>query len=192
MLSSVTRRFASLLLALAAAGTWGCAAPDSAGVLEPSAPQVSLGGDVLKGLGGTLERTGGIVGRILGLAECKPLPLMTGIALVGPRGGSLRVGAYQLDIPAGALNRTVLISMTQVAGPINSTRLSPHGLQFSRPARLTMSYENCDPNPSGGTNKILYVTESLHAIEAPPSRDNKRQNEVEALIDHFSRYAVAW
>lgn len=192
MFTGSVRKFSLTLLAVAALGSWGCSDTGHGGFLEPNAPEANLLGGTFEALGGIVETTGGLVGNILGLAVCQPLPELVGFALIGPRGGSLRVGAYELEVPARALSRTVLVSMTQVSGSVNSTRFAPHGLTFAKPATLTMSYRNCDPNPGGGASRILYVSESLEILEAPRSRDNQKASEVEALIDHFSRYAVAW
>jgi hypothetical protein len=39
---------------------------------------------------------------------------------------------------------------------------------------------------------MAYTDEQLKILEYPPSIDDRRKQHVEARIDHFSRYAVAY
>jgi hypothetical protein len=39
---------------------------------------------------------------------------------------------------------------------------------------------------------MVYTDEQLNILEYPISRDDPRNDELEARIDHFSRYAVAY
>lgn len=181
------RRFA-LALFTATTAAAGCTS-------DPVAPEPQPTAD-LSLVGGLAGPTTTVLGRttslILGLVRCLPLDPKTGARSIGPAGGTLRVGEYTLNVPAGALDRTVRITMQQVQDTVNSVRFAPEGLRFNRPARLTMSYDNCGAVPNGRDHRIAYVDESLRVLEAPASRDDGRNDEVTADIDHFSRYAVAW
>lgn len=126
-------------------------------------------------------------------AECRPLSAEKVSREIGPAGGRIATSRYFLDVPAGALARTVVITAEQVADTVNSVRFGPEGLQFAKPARLRMHYDNCAPPPVPGlVHRIIYVDESLRLLEVRPSVDLEASKVVEAPIDHFSRYAVAW
>jgi hypothetical protein len=77
-----------------------------------------------------------------------------------------------------------------VSGLVNSVRLHPHGLEFARPAVLVMGYDNC--RGILAPKKIAYTNELLEILEVLRSLDRPGAAQVEARIDHFSRYAVAW
>ena len=64
------------------------------------------------------------------------------------------------------------------------------GLHFAIPAILSLSYKNC-PN-IWHTKRIVYTDESLNILEVLPSLDFNRASQVKGLIEHFSRYAVAY
>lgn len=69
-------------------------------------------------------------------------------ARIGRAGGVLTAGGLTLTVPAGALSEDVAVTMTPLAdladSPVAGTviggaRLTPEGLRFLRPARLTMA-----------------------------------------------------
>jgi hypothetical protein len=84
----------------------------------------------------------------------------------------------------------VRITGEQIPGKTNSVRFSPEGLQFERPAVLTMTYNNCALVLL--QKKIVYTDEKLKVLEVLRSLDLFRSKTVSAPIDHFSRYAVAY
>jgi hypothetical protein len=109
---------------------------------------------------------------------------------IGREGGSLKIGRHRLEIPRGALASRVTITGEQVIGPVNSVRLSPEGLRFAKPARLTLDYRNCLSIPQ--EKRVAYTDELLRILELPSSEDYPDYEYVTAEIDHFSRYAVAY
>ncbi len=115
----------------------------------------------------------------------------SGVATIGPEGGRLRMGAHELVIPAGALARSTEIGGEVVGGAGLAVRFSPHGLQFSRPAVLTLNYAGCAAAQRQAVS-VVYVDDATSAVlETPPSADNKRAQVVRAAIAHFSVYALA-
>jgi len=148
---------------------------------------------ILDGLIGTLGR---VVG---GLLTCEQLPFASNSAVIGSAGGTINLGAHSLTIPAGALDRNVLIRVEAPSDTVNSVRLFPHGLEFDRPARLTMGYGNCGLLATVlntlGLHKpvrIAYTTEDLRVLYWVRSDDDLRRRKVTGYLDHFSRYAVGW
>jgi hypothetical protein len=100
------------------------------------------------------------------------------------------VGAHSLKILENALSENVTITAEQIEGEVNSVRFSPEGLHFAVPAVLTLSYRNC-PDVRH-TKRIVYTDESLTILEWLVSLDFNRSSQVKGLINHFSRYAVAY
>jgi hypothetical protein len=185
--ASQIRRFALALLAVATV-TAGCTNDPVAPEPAPN-PDLGLVRDLL-GTTTPVVRRG--LSLVFGLVRCLPLDAESGSRSIGRAGGTLRVGEYTLAVPPGALDRTVRITMQQVSDTVNSVRFAPEGLRFNRPARLTMGYDNCRALPNGRSHRIVYVDESLRVLETPASRDDEKNEDVTADIDHFSRYAVAW
>jgi hypothetical protein len=111
-------------------------------------------------------------------------------AVIGPLGGQINVGNHSLRIPENALSADVTITAEQVAGSLSSVRLSPEGLRFAVPAELFLSYSNCAS--VARPKRIVYTDELLNILEAPLSVDFSSSSQVKGLINHFSRYAVAY
>jgi hypothetical protein len=138
----------------------------------------------LLGLGSTLQR--------VGLLSCTPMASATASAVIGPLGGTIRVGPHRLDVPAGALDRRVLITATAPTARVNRVEFQPHGLDFARPATLTMSYANCNLLGSLLPKRIAYIDRNLSILELLRSVDDMANRRVSARLEHFSDYAVAW
>ncbi|HEV7365787.1 MAG TPA: hypothetical protein VGN76_08065 [Gemmatimonadales bacterium] len=111
-------------------------------------------------------------------------------AVIGPGGGQINVGNHSLRIPQNALSADVSITAEQVEGPVSSVRLSPEGLQFAVPAELFLSYNNCSNVQR--LKRVVYTDETLNILELTPSLDLTSSSQVRGLINHFSRYAVAY
>lgn len=153
----------------------------------PPPPQAGL-------IGGLLGTVGRLVG---GLLTCQPQPFASNTALIGPNGGTLTLGSHKLVIPQGALRSTVRITGQVPRDTVNSVRLLPEGLQFSKPAQLTLAYDNCGLLGLGALldrreKRVAYTTEDLRIITFVRSSDDSRRKKVTGYLDHFSRYAVGW
>ncbi len=195
------RRFLSLGLALALSFTVSCTSADS-----PTGPELSqqseqpsellgdlLGGDLLSGdglIGDVLKSPVGTLLDVTDLLVCSSQSYQRSSETIGPQGGTIEVGTHSLFIPRGALQRPTRITAEQVAGRNNSIRFSPEGLEFEKPALLTMSYRNCLLVLI--KKKIVYTDENLKILEVLRSFDLFGNRSVTAPIDHFSRYVVAY
>jgi hypothetical protein len=138
---------------------------------------------------GVLTTTTGLLSDVLGLLVCEPEKYTATVKVIGRDGGVIRVGQHSLVIPRNALKKATVITAERPSADVATVRLSPHGLQFSRSATLTMDYSHCSYSKQ---NRMAYIDEELNILEYPPSIDDQRNQEVEAKIDHFSRYAVAY
>jgi hypothetical protein len=192
-------------LAVAVAALLAACSPDSsisAPQSPPAAPKALLGLDPLVGgltstlttttsgipvVGGTVNLLGDVVD---GLLVCSTQSTLRTSKYIGPYGGTISVGNHQLVIPTGALSSTVLITATQQSGNVAEVDFQPHGLKFAKPAALTLSYSSCSA-PAGSVQSIVYVNEYNQIVEAPPSVDNTRSDNVAGFINHFSGYAIA-
>ena len=186
-MSVVRSRKIAFAMALAATVSLGCATSP----VEPEPPvdpELGLVGSLLGTTTTVLKTT---LSAVTGLVGCLPLDPVKGSKQIGSAGGTIRVGEYSLVVPSGALAKNYHITMEQVKDSVNSVRFGPEGLKFSKPARLTMSYDNCILK-NNKPRRIVYVNEALKVLETPVSRDDQKREEVTADIDHFSRYAVAW
>lgn len=193
---SWNRKFSVLGLSLLLLVGVSCTTGDSA-LTEPAdqpTPQFGLIGDLTDGLTSTVNglttTVVGTLGSVTDLLLCSPQPYAVDSEVIGPDGGVLNVGSHQLVIPRGALSSRVRITGEQIKGKTNSVRFSPEGLQFERPAVLTMTYGNCALVLL--QKKIVYTDEKLNVLEVLSSLDLFKSKSVTAPIDHFSRYAVAF
>jgi len=159
-------------------------APSSSVARATYGPQKDLIGDVT-GLVGNL-------GQALGLLSCSPLPAATSSATIGPWGGSVNVGPHTLVVPAGALSQNVTITATLSGNGVNAITFQPEGLQFAKPAYLTMSYANCNLLGKLLPKHIAYTNDSYQILEYLLSLDNLFAKRVTGQVHHFSHYAVAW
>lgn len=139
---------------------------------------------------------GGLLGTGLlkGLLYCRPLASESVSEVIGPRGGTIKMGPHTIYFPPNALSRNVTITAEVVSDSVNSVRLLPEGLRFAkgRPATLTLSYSNCAPLARLVPKRIVYTNEHLGILQILQSLDNILSRKVSAPLEHFSRYAVAY
>ena len=174
----------AVLIALSLALT-SCSEGSSPVAPEVAAPpQVQSDAELLGLLSPVLNK--------VGLLQCRALPEAYATARIGSEGGTLRVGPHTLTIPRGALDRTVTITAYAPSGRYNHIEFQPHGLEFDRPASLTMSYANCDVLGSLLPKHIAYTTERFKILYLLQSVDNLLQKKVTGRVDHFSDYVLAW
>ncbi len=176
----VTRQLA--IAVLLAAGLLATSCSQDNTTTAPPAPSA----DLIGGLIGTVDRVAG------SLLTCRPLPYASNSEVIGPAGGHLRIGPHTLRVPAGALRTSVRITGEAPSDNVNSVRLFPTGLQFDRPASLTMSYSNCSLVSRLLPKRIANTTEDLAILTWLISIDDILNQQVTGRLDHFSRYAVGY
>jgi hypothetical protein len=136
-------------------------------------------------------------GKPLRFTRCTPQPHASSSARIGPKGGTLKAGKHTLNIPAGALKRSVLITMEAPSDSLNYVVFGPEGLTFepgSLPT-LTMSYRNCAvPGPTESWLEIIYTDDALTTLleTTEPIPADPLNYIIGAQLKHFSRYAVAY
>ncbi len=125
------------------------------------------------------------------LLGCPPEKYDGAAEIVGPAGGTIRVGPHTLVIPPGALSAERVITAEAFPASLVALDFRPHGLQFQKPAALTLSYKRCTV-PTDRSLFVVYVGAEADPLELRPSIERKNKEWVEATIDHFSKYAVAY
>lgn len=142
---------------------------------------------VVSGVAGTLDKL-----LQLGYVRCTPQPEARAQASIGIAGGTIRAGKHTLTIPAGALSRTVTISMVAPSDSLVDVVFGPEGLTFNqgRAPTLTLDYSNCGGSLLNLQKRIVYSDNLLNILEILSSLDNLGTSKVSAPIKHFSRYAV--
>lgn len=134
-------------------------------------------------------------GKPLGFTRCTPQPSAASSARIGPSGGTIRAGRHSLRIPAGALKRSVVITMEAPSDSLNYIVFGPEGLTFD-PENLptvVMSYRNCAVNGSQESQlEIVYTDDSLTTVlDTTESTSTDTVNRtVGARLRHFSRYVL--
>jgi hypothetical protein len=126
------------------------------------------------------------------LLACEPQEYTAAAELIGPNGGTIKVGPHELRIPAGALDHEVIISAVVPVSNRVEVQLQPEGLQFATPARLKLSYSQCVQPPEWIKLFIVYLGVNDQVLEVTVSRDKKGLKTVVGWLEHFSRYAIAW
>jgi hypothetical protein len=128
----------------------------------------------------------------LGYVRCTPRPEARAKANIGAAGGTIRAGKHTLSIPAGALSRTVTITMVAPSDSIVDVVFGPEGLTFNkgRAPTLTLDYSNCGGSLLNLKKRIVYSDNLLNILEILSSLDDLGSSKVSAPIKHFSRYAV--
>ena len=125
------------------------------------------------------------------LLRCEPQGYDADVAIIGPNGGTLHVGKHELVIQKGALDHEELITAEAPTSSLVDVQFGPEGLQFLKPAQLTLSYKGC-VRPTSAEFLIAYLGQGNRILELLNSTDQKIDDKVEAGIDHFSRYAIAY
>ena len=132
-------------------------------------------------------------GDVLELLRCEPQEYTSDVELIGPDGGSLKVGPHELKVPKGALDHEVVISAVAPVSDLIEVELEPEGLHFDKPAELKLSYDRCLQPTNWLKLFIVYLSDQGDQIlEVKATLDKKGLKALYTDLDHFSRYAVAW
>ena len=106
--------------------------------------------------------------------------------------GGAEHGNNWFSVPPGALRTSVAITAVTPSQAVNVVEFQPQGLQFQRPATLTMSYANCGLLGGLLPRHIAYTDDRLRILELLPALDNLFRQTATARIEHFSGYALAY
>ena len=144
--------------------------------------------DSLQGAWQSLAKSWGQQERLL---VCTPRGYDGAVRIIGPEGGEIISGIARLRIPPGALDRPTVITVETPVAFTVVAEFRPHGLQFRERPVLSINYAHC-MRPKWMKESVAYLDENDDVLEWPESRDRSESDEVDALLNHFSRYAVAF
>ncbi len=114
---------------------------------------------------------------------------------IGSSGGFISAGGVMLVVPAGALDRSVEITMTVPQGPRLGVELEPHGLTFRRPAYLGFVLNDTDYDANNASSALsgTYHVDGAGASVVTPREvmPVHMRNGLAAFgVWHFSDYAI--
>lgn len=115
---------------------------------------------------------------------------------IGPLGGQLTTddGTVSLDIPAGALDTDVALTIANVEPPPNDALLAidlgPNGTQFNSPVTITISYAELGIDSSMLERLELARLTAGTWESLPDSALNSAAQTVSATTEHFSTYGL--
>jgi len=172
-------RLAALSILLGAAIAACADAPSSPGATVPSTSQSRI-----RAAG---RRPAELNGYAYGLVRCqRPGPVQRS-AVIGPEGGTLRIGDTYLVVPAGALSERVRITAT-VLDTIAAVEVQPHGLRFALPVRLAIDVRECSVREEQHP-VLLYLDDDGEVRETLPGHLDEDSESFLSRIVHFSVYA---
>lgn len=134
--------------------------------------------------------------RVSKLLTCPVNETTSVTAILGPYGGSLSLGGHRIDVPLGALQLPVPITLTEPAS--NYMEISVHVagvdfFEFLLPVTLTISYDRCSrSNLERDPLQAWYIDEVTKALlENMGGFDDKLARTVTFRTGHLSGYALA-
>ena len=110
-------------------------------------------------------------------------------------GGVVSLGRFSVEIPAGALDKDTVIEISVSDPWLVMCELSPHGLQFNKPATLTVDYNGTDGElleVTSLTLGIYWYNEATGRWERVGRSMDKDRNLLGAQLEHFSGYSAGW
>ncbi len=113
--------------------------------------------------------------------------------VIGPNGGSLKLGGFVMRVPAGAVPETTTFIMRVPEAKVLKVKIRARGEQhytFLAPVQITLDYSRCRSAPSDPT--AWYVDEGSDAeLEQMPGINNSRAQTFTLQTGHLSGYALA-
>lgn len=129
------------------------------------------------------------------VAACAPVPVDSASAVIGKKGGKVKLGKNELKIGKDALRNDVRITMVLLGDSASAVRLEPHGLVFGEKGKVTLKldYDRCDSaRESHKAKRVVYLDDNGGIAEAPETADDHGSHASEGTIGHFSKYAIAF
>jgi hypothetical protein len=117
--------------------------------------------------------------------------------VIGPEGGTLRLGPHRLDVPPMAVSGNVTFTMSYASMTGIGVDCGPSPYTFNIPVQLTLSYANTQYDPHSGNAALtpaslaIFYQSTTGAVEEMPSTVDQNGMRVTASVGHFSRYIIA-
>jgi hypothetical protein len=119
------------------------------------------------------------------------------VALVGPLGGTVRLGNTSVEVPAGALLDATLLEVVAPASGVVEYEIHAVGVshfQFERPVTVTLDFARCaaalPPNAKG--EGVYLYREPYEVLEHMGGTVDREARTLTFTTGHLSGYAVAF
>jgi hypothetical protein len=115
--------------------------------------------------------------------------------MIGPEGGKIESGAFDLEIPAGALPDSQMVVLTRPAGDYLVADAHIEGYShyiFALPVQWTVNIGAKCPVPPSETILSAVWLDSPTGFKVVSSRTDHVLWKVKFESDHFSSYGIAW
>ena len=183
MLRSARLVLAALVLSVVATSC------DRPAPLDPAPPAIAPARTSLLG-----PITGIITGTLHGLLDCPADQSLSATATVGPEGGTLAVGGFRVDFPAGAVRAPETFVLDVPAGrhlEIDVRAGSSEHYVFDTPVTVTLDASRCGLLPPG--LQVWNIdTDSKALLEPMGTVLDLLTRTVRFRTSHFSGYTIAW
>lgn len=130
-----------------------------------------------------------------GLLACPVDSSASATAVIGPRGGSVSVGRFELSVPPHAVPEPTTFTFDVPASQYLEVDVHVPGLahyEFARPVHITLDYARCGSDFAARTFDAWYIDSATSALIAPMrGHDDKGRALLIFSTDHLSRYAIA-
>jgi hypothetical protein len=201
----MTRSFRNFIVALLVTLplVTSCSDPQAPMVPQQSSieRQDGLIGDLLGTVTNTLTSTvSGVVGLLDNILSGPDANGKSNYAWIDADGGTIKTAAYTLTVPRKAVRTRTKFVIEPVNNGTYSVELHAYrqgllglidvgGRGFDRPVELTISYRKAEGVTDERKLAIIYIA-SPKEVELRPSKIDRRDKEVTAKLDHFSKYAM--
>jgi hypothetical protein len=131
----------------------------------------------------------------LTLLYCPRTTSVVASAAIGPEGGKLEAGAFDLEIPPGALPDTEVVTLTRPAGDYleADARVGDYeSYTFLKPVSFTVSYGLCPPLADAVLSPVWIDPTSKAVLQKLTGASDPWAYKIKFKTDHFSGYAVAY
>jgi hypothetical protein len=129
------------------------------------------------------------------LIDCPATVDSTSTKILGPSGGTLRVGRHRLDAPVGAVTSTLGFRAEVRSSPYFEVDFSAYGWSsyvFNRPVQITLDYSRCPAESiEGKTLHVLYIDPVTKTIlQDLGGYDDRSSRTITTSTNHLSDYAI--
>ena len=130
------------------------------------------------------------------LLVCPSTQAYTATKIIGRDGGSLSAGGTTITLPARAVNRPTMFTLTVPASDYVEVEIvaeNNHHFKFEKRVSVTMDYSRCEMDLSEKPLSAWHIdVKTKDLLEEMPGRTDKRASTVSFGTDHLSGYALAW
>lgn len=109
---------------------------------------------------------------------------------IGPGGGSVRVGDFEIVVPAGAVSRATKFSIRLPADPTGADYAYAHFEATGAFSRVTIRLPRVHTDADSGA-RVLWWDGSRGKWYVQPTTQ-RADGRIEAQVDHFSIYGTEW